>query len=638
MELNETLNFDLPKNKSSIIKVIGVGGGGGNAINYMYSLGIKGIDYAICNTDRQHLENSPIPKKLQLGANITEGLGAGANPNVGKAAAEESREEIEKLLTQDTKMVFITAGMGGGTGTGAAPVIAEVAKSLGILTVGIVTTPFNFEGKVRLQQAEYGIAEMKKYTDSLIIINNNKLREIFGNLGWKEGFAKADEVVATAARSIAEVITRNFNINIDLRDVRTVLSESGTAIMGSGRATGNDRASKAVKAALDSPLLNDNHIYGATNVLLLINGPADVTIDEIAEINDYIQDQAGGSANIIMGLGEDESLGQDISVTVIATGFNRETTPRLVPQEVHKTVHVLKEDDDTSKNHTSKSQNSQTATPLPSQKAQNVFQPSLLNIEDSLNTGKNEKSVDIPEKEINQEESSALTPGTRQVILNEKSGEEVRFELEDDDEEIQLTYVKEPENTTQVVEFDFDAPISSYISDQNISQSADSPTNANKDSQSSSGGVLRYTLDEEEDEKYEKRKSPKESSDSIEEEFHFELKTLPGFPSQIEEKTQRSAESSVTSSDDVFDIPIEKTLGLLSQSRIEKLKQFNYAFRNQKSRYDEMSAEPAFKRKGLNLSDERYSQKTSEGRMSITGTGNSTELRTNNSFLHDNVD
>ena len=266
----DTISFDLPKNNSNVIKVIGVGGGGGNAINYMCKQGIKGVDFIICNTDSQALNNSPVPVKIQLGVNLTEGLGAGANPEVGRQAAQESQAEIEQILDSNTKMVFITAGMGGGTGTGAAPVIAEYAKSKNILTVGIVTMPFQFEGKVRMEQAMIGIEKLRKQVDSLIVINNNKLREVYGNLGFKSGFAKADEVLATASRGIAEVITNHYSLNIDLRDARTVLADSGTAIMGSSTASGENRAKDAVMAALDSPLLNDNKISGAKNVLLLI--------------------------------------------------------------------------------------------------------------------------------------------------------------------------------------------------------------------------------------------------------------------------------------------------------------------------------------------------------------------------------
>ena len=306
-----SISFDLPKNQSNVIKVIGVGGGGSNAINHMFKQGIKGVDFIVCNTDSQALDNSSVPNKIQLGVNLTEGLGAGANPDVGQQSAIESIAEIEKMLDSNTKMVFITAGMGGGTGTGAAPVIAQLAKERDILTVGIVTLPFSFEGKVRLEQAQIGINKLRKQVDSLIVINNNKLREVYGNLGFKAGFSKADEVLATASRGIAEVITHHYTQNIDLKDAKTVLANSGTAIMGSAVSSGENRAKEGIISALDSPLLNDNKITGAKNVLLLIvSGSNEITIDEIGEINDYIQVEAGHNANIIMGVGEDESLGR----------------------------------------------------------------------------------------------------------------------------------------------------------------------------------------------------------------------------------------------------------------------------------------------------------------------------------------
>jgi cell division protein FtsZ len=340
--------FDLPKNQSNVIKVIGVGGGGSNAINHMFKQGIKGVDFVICNTDAQALQNSPVPNKIQLGLNLTEGLGAGANPEIGQQSALESMEEIEKMLDANTKMVFITAGMGGGTGTGAAPVIAQMAKEKDILTVGIVTIPFQFEGKVRFEQAMRGVDSLRAQVDSLIVINNNKLREVYGNLGFKAGFSKADEVLSTAARGIAEVITHHYLQNIDLKDAKTVLSNSGTAIMGSSVCTGENRAKEAIVTALDSPLLNDNKITGAKNVLLLIvSGASEITIDEISEINEYIQDQAGYSANIIMGVGEDETLGDAVSITVIATGFNAEQQKEIVNQEPTKVIHVLDDEQKT---------------------------------------------------------------------------------------------------------------------------------------------------------------------------------------------------------------------------------------------------------------------------------------------------
>lgn len=345
MEEVNTLDFDMPKHRSSVIKVIGVGGGGSNAVNYMKSQGIRGVDFIICNTDVQALEYSSVENKVQLGVNLTEGLGAGANPDVGEKAAIESYSSIQSVLGTTTKMVFITAGMGGGTGTGAAPIIAKAAREMGVLTIGIVTVPFHFEGGLRLRQAETGIEKLKEHVDSLIVINNNKLREVYGNLGFKTGFNKADEVLATAAKGIAEVITHHYNVNIDLRDAKTVLKDSGTAIMGSSKASGSQRAIKSIQGALDSPLLNDNHIQGARHVLLLIvsgNREHEITFDEIGEINDYIQSQAGKQVDIIMGIGEDEQLDDAVQVTIVATGFNASNPIGTIkPAEQEFIVHEL---------------------------------------------------------------------------------------------------------------------------------------------------------------------------------------------------------------------------------------------------------------------------------------------------------
>jgi len=341
----DNISFEMPKTQSNTIKVIGVGGGGSNAVNHMYTQEIKGVDFVICNTDAQALENSPVPNKIQLGANLTSGLGAGANPEVGAQAAKESMQEIQQMLNTQTKMVFITAGMGGGTGTGAAPIIAKIAKDMDILTVGIVTMPFAFEGRRRSKQAQLGIDQLRQNVDSLIVINNNKLREVYGNLGFKAGFSKADEVLSTASRGIAEVITHHYKQNIDLHDAKTVLSNSGTAIMGSAKEEGQTRAKTAIVKALDSPLLNDNKITGAKNVLLLIvSGTNEVTLDEIGEINDYIQDEAGYDANIIMGIGEDKELGDAIAVTIVATGFAADQQSTITNTEVKKIVHTLEDE------------------------------------------------------------------------------------------------------------------------------------------------------------------------------------------------------------------------------------------------------------------------------------------------------
>ena len=340
------LDFDMPQNQSSAIKVIGIGGGGSNAVNYMYHKGIKGVDFVVCNTDQQALDDSPVPTKVQLGVSLTEGLGAGAWPVRGRMAAEENINDVIEVLECNTKMVFINAGMGGGTGTGAAPVIAKAAKDLDILTVAIVTIPFVFEGELRMSQAKEGIEEIKKYVDSLIIINNNKLIEIYGNLGFRSGFAKADEILATASRGIAEVITQKGHLNIDLNDAKTVLSNSGTAIMGSGTALGDGRAIKAVKGAIESPLLDNNHIRGAKKVLLLIvSGTEEVTFEEMGEISDFIQDQVmiegGAPADIIMGVAEDEDLESSINVTVVATGFYEGAVVNPLTGIPEKVVHDL---------------------------------------------------------------------------------------------------------------------------------------------------------------------------------------------------------------------------------------------------------------------------------------------------------
>jgi len=330
------IHFDLPKEKSSIIKVIGIGGGGSNAVNYMYSLGIEGVDFIVCNTDAQALANSPVPNKVQLGPSLTQGLGAGANPEIGKQATEESLEEIRRILEVNTKMVFITAGMGGGTGTGGAPIVAKICRELGILTVGIVTTPFSYEGRRRMQQAEMGIQNLKEYTDTLLIISNDKLRHQFGNLPFKAAFAKADNILAIAAKCITDVINQHGHINVDFADVCTAMRNGGVAILGSATAGGENRAQKAIEMALSSPLLNDNDIHGAKWVLLNITsseGQYEHTIDEMDIIQSYIQAQAGDACDVILGVGYDQSLGEQIGVTIIATGFEQKPLRQLREKE-----------------------------------------------------------------------------------------------------------------------------------------------------------------------------------------------------------------------------------------------------------------------------------------------------------------
>ena len=346
---NEIMNFDLTVNSGSIIKVIGVGGGGGNAVNHMYYQGIRDVDFMVCNTDAQALINSPVPFKVQLGSSLTEGRGAGNKPETGRDSAIENIEDVKKVLQNNTKMVFITAGMGGGTGTGAAPVIAAAARELGILTVGIVTIPFRNEGRRRIKQAIEGIAAMESHVDSLLVINNERIREMYGDSKISDAFAKADNILTTAAKGIAEIITVPGYINVDFADVETVMRNSGVALMGTGIASGVSRALIAVEQALNSPLLNNNDIMGARNILLNItSGVEEITMDEIGEITDYVQEKAGNSADLIWGNGVDESMGDKISVTIIATGFSTSSIPEMViNQNQEKIYHTLHEEGST---------------------------------------------------------------------------------------------------------------------------------------------------------------------------------------------------------------------------------------------------------------------------------------------------
>ncbi len=338
-EQDNFLNFELETRIPSIIKVIGVGGGGSNAVNYMYNLGIKDVDFVVCNTDIQALAKSPVPIKIQLGQTLTEGLGAGSKPEIGKQAAIESLEQIKEVLSNNTKMIFVTAGMGGGTGTGAAPIIAKTAKEMGILTVAIVTLPFEFEGKKRYNQAIEGIREIKNYVDSLLIINNQRLREMYGDLQYSVGFSKADDVLATAAKGIAEIITLPGHVNVDFADVKAVMTDSGVAIMGSGIADGENRAMKAIQQALNSPLLNNNEIKGARNILLNITcGEPEITIDEISQITEYLQEATNNNSDIIFGVGKNLQMMDKISVTIIATGFG---TDAIIPEPPKKQTVIL---------------------------------------------------------------------------------------------------------------------------------------------------------------------------------------------------------------------------------------------------------------------------------------------------------
>ena len=712
----DNISFDLPKNQSNVIKVIGVGGGGSNAINHMFNQGIKGVDFVICNTDAQALENSAVPNKIQLGIDLTEGLGAGANPKIGEQSAVESMAEIKSMLTTNTKMIFITAGMGGGTGTGAAPIIARMAKDLDILTVGIVTIPFHFEGTMRNEQAQIGVENLRQNVDSLVVINNNKLRDVYGNLGFKAGFSKADEVLATAARGIAEVITHHYTQNIDLRDAKTVLSNSGTAIMGSATSSGANRAQIAINKALDSPLLNDNKIAGAKNVLLLIvSGTEEITIDEIGEISDHIQTEAGHGANIIMGVGDDETLDGSVSITVIATGFDAEQQNEITNTETKKIIHTLGDEAkaqlDLTPNVTA------TQVVLPPQTKRDVAtsevsqEPIIVHtlfeeeeqepdafqqvapqtqqepFEGYIATTDLIKNIDVESNlvdihflaEFEQLVINEISVNNFEVIQPEivspKAVEETQptevtaldqdavAEFEINDIEENLIPEKEAAQEPMLM---FDMPLHDSPHEQDtVVHSLEEPVIAQEQeetaleielqpevvatdvedievtdhlevvpvSEVSKGGVVtRYSLDdytakEEELTSATAAQAPQVTEVLVEEELVFETKIVEPVP---QEKELENAPQ------DPMNTPISKLLRDRTEERKRKMKDFNYKFRNSASKIDDIEKQPAYKRAGIELDD--VSSEVHLSRTSVSDDDDEIELRSNNSFLHDNVD
>ena len=624
--------FDLPKNQSNVIKVIGVGGGGSNAINHMFKQGIKGVDFVICNTDAQALNNSGVPNKIQLGIDLTEGLGAGANPEIGSKAAIESAEDIKNMLNVNTKMVFITAGMGGGTGTGAAPVIAQMAKEMDILTVGIVTMPFSFEGKIRNDQAQIGIETLREHVDSLVVINNNKLRDVYGNLGFKAGFSKADEVLSTASKGIAEVITHHYTQNIDLRDAKTVLSNSGTAIMGSAISSGSNRAQEAIMKALDSPLLNDNKITGAKNVLLLIvSGNEEITIDEIGEINDHIQEQAGHGANIIMGVGDDSSLEESISVTIIATGFNIDQQDEISNTEPQKVVHKLEEDESNLFNQ------EKLDVKVPEVNLENNEPTKIVHvleeeendtIEDILVTNDNIKSIEVDSyelvssDEIEDKEEEFEIENTSDEISEEDLSPTFDWSLFDDSssnkEEI-LINNKETEETSMVNVNEIE--VVDYIEVVSTEESNDE------------GDIIHELNDHIVVEPLIKENSDDSEIDIlVEEDFEMEL-----IKKETEDKVEVVASIEKEKIIDPLNSPIADLQMQRSKERRLKMKEFNYKFNN--SKIDDIEKEPAYKRHGIDLEEVSHSSENNESRLTLNLDENDDiQLRTNNSFLHDNVD
>lgn len=545
------MEFDLPKNISSIIKVIGVGGGGSNAVNHMYNLGIKGVDFIVCNTDKQALDISAVPYKIQLGASLTEGNGAGAIPEIGKNAAIENIDEIRSVLSENTKMVFVTAGMGGGTGTGAAPVIAGVARELGILTVGIVTVPFGFEGRKRRQQAELGLEEMRQAVDTLLVINNEKLREMTGNLTINNAFSKADDVLTVAAKGIAELISVTGSVNVDFNDVYTVMKDSGVAIMGSAAVEGDDRAIRCVQEAMSSPLLNDNNILGAKYVLLNITyGDKEVLMDEITEITDFIQDEAGSSADVIWGHGYDPTLGDKLSVTLIATGFKPTEAPitgfEKAPEKIVRPLHEEPKNEIT----TQLGKPTEVAPKAePTNSVEHNNEPFLKTVE--------------PKMEVKPTVTNWVEETPKVVVEPQKEKEPVSL-------------VWEVESSTSV-EDEIQLPVNEM--------------------KTPSEEKIVHTL---------------ELDDAI----------VP-------------LENTIRATPKTYTTPEEQLK--IQQERLERLHAYTQKLKKADG-LNQLEKEPAFVRREIQLDQSKPSTENSVSRYGVSGNGDNISLRSNNSFLHDNVD
>ena len=624
-EIDSNFSFDLPKNRSNVMKVMGIGGGGSNAVNYMYKQGIKGVDFVVCNTDSQALEESPVPNKIQLGASLTEGLGAGANPEIGKLAALESYEDLKNLLETQTKMLFITAGMGGGTGTGAAPIIAEMAKEFDILTVGIVTIPFSFEGKNRELQAVKGLEKLKRSVDSLIIINNNKLREVYGNLGFKEGFSKADEVLATAAKGVAQVITHHYTQNIDLKDAKTVLSNSGTAIMGSSTASGSNRANEAVIRALDSPLLNDNKIEGSKNVLLLIvSGAEEITIDEIGEINEYIQNETGNSANIIMGVGEDIDLGNKISVTVIATGFGDDKQNSLVSSETKRVIYSLDQD--------------------------HPFEQKILEEKIIVSEEKNEinKNHEILDNDSNQKK---IDNEINEILRNI----DISYEVLDPD----LDLIDTDETNTSEIELNDielndieyvipDKEQSFEINEETSEISFGLFSNHNFEDNRSEELSLNVNPNDENHEAIETDLSSDSFNTSESNIEYIKLDLNQDIENELEIIENDKVDEKLNDSDNIDIDRIEENHNIFEQPitlddnnenviRKQNLKKYNYIFKNNSSSIEDLEKIPAYKRMGIEIDNSEPNGEDIYSK-TVLNEENKLEFPDVNTYLHDNVD
>ena len=593
--------FDVPKEQSSIIKVIGVGGGGSNAVNHMFMQGIKDVNFVICNTDHQALEMSPVPNKIQLGPSLTKGRGAGSHPSVGQQATMESLQEIKALLEKNTEMVFITAGMGGGTGTGGAPVIAKLAKEMGILTIGIVTVPFGFEGKRRKSQAHEGLETLKHFVDAILIVSNDKLRDMFGNLAWNDAFAKADDILTTAAKGIAEIITVPGYVNVDFEDVKTVLRDSGLAIMGSGSSDGDDRAINAVKDALESPLLNDNDIRGARNILLNISsGVKPVLMDEIAEITDFVQEAAGNDCDIIWGNCTDETLGDKLMVTVIATGFETiEERSRRVKESTYKITHI-----DTN---------------------------ALLNKMLEPTKHEKEEEVEVKEKEEYSIHLKSDNKPEEKKIKKEEDTNPRQFSFDFDmygvpdlkvEEEIEeLVNEQEPIITKE-------EPITEIVAEEKEFLTINEEQNTNEI-------VAEIKIEEVISE------IPEEKIETpvIKEEPFFEIKKETREPfiepvinkQEIKPVEQKPEPKSFITNEDKMGLVNNQ-----SNDRINRLKSMSMKLGN--NNLEELEKVPAYLRRNVELEETPDAREINVSKYNIVDGENGPELKKNNSFLHDNVD
>ena len=590
-EINLDMEFQMPKNQSSQIKVMGIGGGGSNAVNYMFENGIKGVDFVICNTDAQALEASLVPTKIQLGINLTEGLGAGANPDVGKRAAEESSDRITELLDSNTKMLFITAGMGGGTGTGAAPIIAEIAKEKNILTVGVVTVPFATEGGFRRKYADEGILELKKYVDTLLVIDNEKLIEVYGDLTFTSAFAKANEVLNTATKGIAEVISQHLLVNIDLNDARKVLENSGTAVMGQAKVEGENRAIEAVLQALDSPLLNDNDITGAKQVLLKIvtgDGDGEIKMSELAKIKNKIQQAAGTNVNIIEGIGIDPDLGLSISVTVIATGFEEKRKPKK------KTVIDLNQNIEKINN---SDLESKETNDLSSEKELG-YQISLLENENDFNLDSSVKNDDTNE------------------ILNDQINNEI-----EDDNFTKNQSLKEEE---------------SFVNNKIVLDLSDSIDNIdNKNSLDLENCISENKIKKEENNEEEIFKAESKDNDTNIKKDQGQIQDQK-IVLKLDENEQIQNENKIET---IENIEINSdAMKVQAREREERLRTISMQLRTP-SGLTSLEDVPAYKRNNIELTDISHSSKSEISSFILDSKNEKkTELRQDNSFLHDNID